>query len=175
MNTLNTITPQKAAAHHAAFIPTPPSDQFKRAVKLHQQGDLAMAEFMYRQILREEPDYIEVMYLLGLLANQTGRPVEAIEKVTRYLQVRPDDAQAMSILGLCYYDTKDYANCVSLLERSLEMNPGVVHTMQNLAKAQFLLEDYIAARRTHESVLMLQIQDIDAMIGIALCLSLIHI
>ncbi len=169
MNTLDTIPTQKAAAHHAAFMPTPPSDQFRRAVKLHQQGDLAMAEFMYRQILREEPDYIEVTYLLGLLANQTGRPVEAIEKVTRYLQVRPDDAQAMSILGLCYYDTQDYANCVSLLERSLEMNPGVVHTMQNLAKAQFLLEDYLAARRTHESVLTLQGQDIDAMIGIALC------
>jgi tetratricopeptide (TPR) repeat protein len=169
MNTLDTIQPQKAAAHHAAFMPTPPSDQFKRAVKLHQQGDLAMAEFMYRQILREEPDYIEVTYLLGLLANQTGRPEEAVERINQYLQVRPDDAQAVSILGLCYFDLKDYANCVALLERALEMNPGVVHTMQNLAKAQFQLEDYAAARRTHESVLALLGHDVEAMIGIGLC------
>ena len=107
MNTLDTMPPQKAAAHHASFIPTPPSDQFRRAVKLHQQGDLAMAEFMYRQILREEPDYIEVTYLLGLLANQTDRPAEAVERINQYLQVKPDDAQAVSILGLCYFDLKD--------------------------------------------------------------------
>jgi tetratricopeptide (TPR) repeat protein/ADP-heptose:LPS heptosyltransferase len=169
MNTLDTMPPQKAAAHHAAFIPTPPSDQFKRAVKLHQQGDLAMAEFMYRQILREEPDYIEVAYLLGLLANQTGRPAEAIERINQYLLVKPDDAQAVSILGLCYFDLKDCANAVLMFERALEMNPGVVHTMQNLAKAQFQLEDYVAARETHESVLALLGQDVDAMIGIGLC------
>lgn len=169
MNTLDTMAPQKAAAHHAAFIPTPPSDQFKRAVKLHQQGDLAMAEFMYRQILREEPDYIEVTYLLGLLANQTGRPAEAIERINQYLLVKPDDAQALSILGLCYFDLKDYASCVALLEQALEMNPRVIHTMQNLAKAQFELQDYAAARHTHESVLALLGKDVDAMIGIGLC------
>ena len=169
MNTLDTITPQKAAAHHAAFIPTPPSDQFKRAVKLHQQGDLAMAEFMYRQILREEPDYIEVTYLLGLLANQTGRPAEAVERINKYLEVRPDDAQAMSILGLCYFDLKEYVNAVSLFEQALEMNPGVVHTMQNQVKAQFQIEEYAAARQTHESVLALLGQDVEAMIGIGLC------
>jgi tetratricopeptide (TPR) repeat protein len=169
MNTLDTIQPQKTAAHHAAFIPTPPSDQFKRAVKLHQQGDLAMAEFMYRQILREEPDYIEVTYLLGLLANQTGRPTEAVERINKYLEVRPDDAQAMSILGLCYFDLKEYVNAVSMFEQALEINPGVVHTMQNLAKAQFKIEDYAAARQTHESVLALLGQDVEAMIGIGLC------
>ncbi len=169
MNTLDTITPQKAAAHHAAFIPTPPSDQFKRAVKLHQQGDLAMAEFMYRQILREEPDYIEVTYLLGLLANQTGRPIEAVERINKYLEVRPDDSQAMSILGLCYFDLKEYVNAVSIFEQALEMNPGVVHTMQNLAKAQFQIKDYVAARHTHENVIALLGQDVEAMIGIGLC------
>jgi tetratricopeptide (TPR) repeat protein len=169
MKTLDTITPQKAAAHHAACIPTPTSDQFKRAVKLHQQGNLAMAEFMYRKILREEPDYIEVAYLLGLLANQTGRPTEAVERINKYLEVRPDDAQAMSILGLCYFDLKDYVNAVSIFERALEMNPGVVHTMQNMAKAQFQIEDYAAARQTHETVLAVLGQDVEAMIGIGLC------
>ena len=169
MNTLDTVPTQKATAHHAAYIPTPPSDQFKRAVKLHQQGDLAMAEFMYRQILREEPDYIEVTYLLGLIANQTGRPTEAVERINKYLDVRPDDAQAVSILGLCYVDLEDYANAVTMFARSLEMNPGVVHTMQNLAKAQFKLEDYAGARETHENVLAILGQDVEAFIGIGLC------
>jgi len=169
MNTIDTVLTQKAAAHHAAYIPTPPSDQFKRAVKLHQQGDLAMAEFMYRQILREEPDYIEVTYLLGLIANQTDRPTEAVERINKYLDVRPDDARAVSILGLCYFDLKDYANAVIMFARSLEMNPGVVHTMQNLAKAQFKLEDYAGARETHENVLAILGQDVDAFIGIGLC------
>jgi len=169
MNTLDFSTASQAGAHQHAPLMNPPSEQFRRAVKLHQQGDLGMAEFMYRQILREDPDYIEVIYLLGLLANQTGRPAEAIEKISRYLQVHPADAQAVSILGLCYFDMQDYARCVLMLEQSLEMKPGVVHTMQNLAKAQFQLKDYAAARRTHQSVLEILGNDVEAMIGMALC------
>jgi len=169
MNTLDTVPTQKAAAHHAAYIPTQPSDQFKRAVKLHQQGDLAMAEFMYRQILREEPDHIEVTYLLGLIATQTDRPAEAIKHINKYLQLRSDDAQAVSILGLCYFDLKDYANAVRMFSQSLEMNPGIVHNMQNLAKAQFQLQDYAAALETHKSVLAILGNDVEAMIGIGLC------
>jgi tetratricopeptide (TPR) repeat protein/ADP-heptose:LPS heptosyltransferase len=166
MNTLDTVPTQQAAAHHAAFIPTPPSDQFKRAVKLHQQGDLAMAEFMYRQILREEPDYIEVTYLLGLLANQTGRPAEAVERINRYLEVRPDDAQAVSILGLCYFDLQEYAKAAALFSRSMGKN---IHSMQNLAKAQFQLKDYAAARETLKNVLRHLNNDVDTMIGIGIC------
>jgi tetratricopeptide (TPR) repeat protein len=169
MNTLNTVPTQKAAAHHAAFIPTPPSDQFKRAVKLHQQGDLAMAEFMYRQILREEPDYIEVTYLLGLLANQTGRPAEAVERINKYLEVRPDDAQAVAILGLCYFDLKEYATAAQSFSTSLEMNPGSDHIMQNLAKAQFQLGDYEAARLSYFSLLLANERDTDVMQGLAVC------
>ena len=169
MNRLDTVPTQKAAARHAAHIPTPPSDQFKRAVKLHQQGDLAMAEFMYRQILREEPDYVEVTYLLGLIANQTGRPTEAVERINKYLDVRPDDAQAVSILGLCYFDLEDYANAVTMFARSLEMNPGVIHTMQNLARVQFKIKDFAGARETHENVLAILGQDVEAFIGIGLC------
>jgi len=169
MNTQDTIQHKKAAAHHAAYVPTPPSDQFKRAVKLHQQGDLAMAEFMYRQILRQEPDYVEVTYLLGLLANQTDRPAEAIERINQYLEFKPDDAQAVAILGLCYFDLKEYGSAVSMFKRSLEMNPGVIHTTLNLAKAQFQLKDFTAACETYEGVLALLGQDVEAMIGVALC------
>ena len=168
MNTLNTITPQKAAAHHAAFIPTPPSDQFKRAVKLHQQGDLAMAEFMYRQILREEPDYIEVNYLLGLLANQTGRPAEAVERINRYLEVRPDDAQAMSILSLSYYDLKDFEQARSFLEKSIRQRGGDAHLYYNLGKCYFELKLFSEAINSHEAAIRLQPTYTEAYIGKAI-------
>lgn len=169
MNTLDSVQSHKHAGHYAALLPTPPSKQFRRAVKLHQQGDLAMAEFIYRQILREQPDYIEVTYLLGLLANQNGKPTEAIELINQYLEAQPDDSQAVAIVGLCYFDLKDYASALKMFTRSLEMNPGVIHNMHNLAKAQFQLGDHEAARETHKSVIALVGEDIEAMIGIGLC------
>ena len=69
------------------------------AVKQHQQGDLFQAEQLYRQILQVDPQQIDALHLLGLIAHQTGRPAEAVASIRRALQLRPDFADAHYNLG----------------------------------------------------------------------------
>lgn len=49
-----------------------PSD-FRRALALHQSGDLRQAEFLYRQVLSSDPQDAEALHLLGLIASQAGQ------------------------------------------------------------------------------------------------------
>ena len=49
-----------------------------QAVALHQQGRVAEAERLYRQVLNASPDHFDGRHLLGMLRSQQGRHHEAL-------------------------------------------------------------------------------------------------
>ncbi len=50
-------------------------DPLATAVQHHQDGRVAEAEALYRQILAAEPDNSEALHLLGVLSLQQGETV----------------------------------------------------------------------------------------------------
>ncbi len=66
--------------------------QFARAASLHQSGDLATAERMYRDILRVQPDHGPANHYLGLLLKAAGRPEEALGLMRRSLEISPQES-----------------------------------------------------------------------------------
>jgi tetratricopeptide (TPR) repeat protein len=56
----------------------PLSDTFKQAANLHKKGQLGQAEYLYRQILKKQPNHANANYNLGVLANQVGKTEAAI-------------------------------------------------------------------------------------------------
>ena len=56
---------------------------FTKAVTLHQQGNLAQAESLYRQILQSVPHHLDALNLFGLVAMQTGRNLLAVDSEVR--------------------------------------------------------------------------------------------
>src|ERR1700756_782201 len=60
---------------------------FARALELHQRGDLAGAEALYRQGLQAEPLHADSLNLLGVLAIQTDRNDLAIELIGKAIAV----------------------------------------------------------------------------------------
>ena len=56
-----------------------------QAVQQHQAGNLPQAEQLYRAILQVDPQQVDALQLLGLIAYQLGQH----ETATAYLQTRP--------------------------------------------------------------------------------------
>ena len=73
---------------------------FDRALALHQSGDLAAAESMYRRILSANPSHAESMHLLGLVAGELNRPAEAIASIEAALRIRPGVPVYLANLGM---------------------------------------------------------------------------
>jgi protein O-GlcNAc transferase len=79
----------------------PPSiaEQFAAAFSHHQAGRLAQAESLYRQICAVDPNHVESLHFLGVLAAQAGRNDVAVELIGKALALKPDHAEAHFNLG----------------------------------------------------------------------------
>ena len=66
----------------------------RQAVALHQQGKLADAEQLYRQILEIDPRVFPALYLLGVLRLEQGDSAEAIGLIEKALALNPNDPAA---------------------------------------------------------------------------------
>ncbi len=67
---------------------------FDLALQHHQAGRLADAEALYRQILSEQPNDLDALHLLGVIAYQTGRNDVAVDLIRRAIDLDPEFAEA---------------------------------------------------------------------------------
>jgi predicted O-linked N-acetylglucosamine transferase (SPINDLY family) len=79
--------------------PTSIAEQFAAAFSHHQAGRLAEAESVYRQICAIDPNHVDSLHFLGVLAAQAGRNDMAIELIGKALALKPDHAEAHYNLG----------------------------------------------------------------------------
>jgi tetratricopeptide (TPR) repeat protein len=57
------------------------------ALKHHQAGALVEAEELYRRILAAEPEHADALHLLGVIANQVGKPELAIQFIGKAIAI----------------------------------------------------------------------------------------
>jgi protein O-GlcNAc transferase len=73
---------------------------FQEALDHHRARRLAEAAGVYQEILQARPDNTDLLYLLGLIAHQTGQPAQAVELIRRALVITPGQARCYNLLGL---------------------------------------------------------------------------
>lgn len=78
-------------------------DRLNRAIALHQSGQLAQAEQLYREILQQDPQQADALSLLGVIACQRGNLAEGIGLYRQTLALRPDHLQARENLSLALW------------------------------------------------------------------------
>jgi predicted O-linked N-acetylglucosamine transferase (SPINDLY family) len=74
-------------------------ESLARAIQLHQSGDLAAAQQIYRQILAQDPSHADALHLLGMVSFQTGQLDSAVELIQRAIAADPSAVPFHSNLG----------------------------------------------------------------------------
>lgn len=128
-------------------------DRFKEASVLHRAGRFVDAERLYRALLEREPDNADVLHLLGLLADQTGRRQEAAELVSQAVRREPR-ADFLNSLGLICEGLGDQAGAKENYRRAVQLDPrhgkalnnlgGLMHSRGDLAQAEACYRQAIA-------------------------------
>src|SRR5215207_7027266 len=75
---------------------------FASAVRLHQAGRLRKAEPLYREVLAADPQHVDALHLLGVLAQHAGRPDGAVEMIGKALALNERVPEFHYNIGVAY-------------------------------------------------------------------------
>lgn len=107
---------------------------FDRAVALHQAGQLAQAEAIYRQLIVQVPQHADAMHLLGLIAVATGHADQGADWIRKAISHSPVQAVYHANLGVALHRLGRHEEALASLTHSLALAPGSAETLCNLGE-----------------------------------------
>ena len=103
------------------------------AFQRHKKGDLKFAYKVYAEVLKQFPELANALHYLGLIAQQTGRPNDAIQLLRRSIASDGSDPRTYNHLGQVYLYLKDRQRAKQYFEEALRADPAHEDSLNNLA------------------------------------------
>jgi len=113
--------------------------KFSQAMALHQQGRLADAERLYREILQRRPDHFDALHLLGVIALQTQHAERAVELIGEAIRLSGNGAAAHINLAKAWLDLKRPEKALESCDRAIALKPEIPDAHNNRATALIAL------------------------------------
>jgi predicted O-linked N-acetylglucosamine transferase (SPINDLY family) len=154
-------------------MPQPPQKQqptqqvtvhqaLEMALKLHQSGRLNEAEPIYRQILTREPNNVDALHLLGMIALQVGQHDAAIELIRRAIALNPRVPDYHNNLGMGYLGKAQHTAAVASFRTAMQLKPDYPQAHNNLGVALGALNQAPAAIDCYRSAVKLKPDYVEA-------------
>src|SRR4051812_10531423 len=124
-------------------------ESIEQALALHQGGQLQQAEQIYRQILQGDPNHVDAMHFLGVLAHQVGRHDVAVQLIGAAVQ-RGAGAAALNNLGEALRASGQVDRAIAAYRQAIEQEPNYAEAHSNLGLAlqtKGQLDEALAAHR----------------------------
>jgi predicted O-linked N-acetylglucosamine transferase (SPINDLY family) len=126
------------------------SEALAIAVQHHQAGRFQAAEQVYRQILAVEPNHVEALHLLGVIAYQVGKHEVAVQYIQRAIGLHSTEPSFHNNLGNAFKEQGKLDEAVACYRRALELKPHFAEAHYGLGNAfngQGNLDEAIACYR----------------------------
>jgi predicted O-linked N-acetylglucosamine transferase (SPINDLY family) len=99
------------------------AEQFVRAQLLQQQGQLESARLLYQDILDAEPDHLDTLNAMGVLAGQSKDLQQAIQYFERAIAIEPGHSAAHCNLGLALKQLRQPDAALRCFDRAIALDP----------------------------------------------------
>jgi predicted O-linked N-acetylglucosamine transferase (SPINDLY family) len=123
---------------------------FELALRHHQAGQLQQAEYIYRQVLAQQPGHVDALHLLGVVSHQNGRNDIAVDLIRQAIAAAPDFPEAYSNLGVALKALGRLDDAIAAHRQALALKPFYIEAHYNLGvalKDKGQLNDAIASFR----------------------------
>lgn len=137
--------------------------QLKGALAMHQQGQLDLAEAVYREILQKQPRQFDALQLLATIAAQRHQSDEAVALFDRALAIKPDHAASYNNRGIALRNLGRLDEALASYDKAIRLKPDYVDALNNRGialreqkRAEAALASYdqaLAIRPAHAEVL----------------------
>jgi predicted O-linked N-acetylglucosamine transferase (SPINDLY family) len=113
----------------------PLANSLQKAMREHQAGKLAEAERGYRWVLAQEPNQIDALHLLGVLRGQLGKNDEALELISRAIEINPQIAGMHDNLGVALAKLGRLDEAIAAHRKAIALQEALFPAYFNLGNA----------------------------------------
>ncbi len=124
---------------------------FQLACEHHRSGRLAEAEAVTRELLHAEPQHADALHLLGVIAGQTGRKMDAVDWLRRAVECRGDHPEFRKNFGIALKNAGLIEDSIAEFRAAVALKPDYAEAHKNLGNAlhqSAQLDEAIAAYRS---------------------------
>ena len=122
-------------AFESSFALSPERKLLAQAARLHKEGQLEEAEKLYRQVLKNNPNNIDAMRMLAMVAATLKRFDDAERLLRRAVGIAPDFLAAVIDLGRILKEQDRFEEAIGYFKKAIEINPNNPQTHFLLAGA----------------------------------------
>jgi tetratricopeptide (TPR) repeat protein len=114
--------------------------------RAHQlEGFPRQAKQLYEEILEQQPDHFESLCMLGMLAYESGKVKEGIERFQTASDINPAHAEAQCQIGNGFYKLGNLNSAIAHFQKALVLDPDYVRAYYNLGIALHKDGDLVGA------------------------------
>jgi predicted TPR repeat methyltransferase len=141
-------------------------DLLQKAIDHHRQGELTKAEWAYMEILERDPENIDALHLIGVVAHQVGDTKSAIERVQQSLVIKSDQPNALNNLGNMLVDADRREEAIESYRRAIELEPDYARAHHNLGNVLGDCDRIAEAVQSYRRALELQPDDVESRLAL---------
>ena len=129
---------------------------FQKAVELQQNGALNEAERLYRQILETAPDNVNVLNMLGLVAQAKGLHEQAIDYFYKAADLAPKHFPIFFNLAVSLSALGKDLTAIEALQKMMQIKPDLAEACYCLGNIYWKLGQTDLAREQYQKALALK-------------------
>ena len=126
---------------------------FSLATKNHASNNIEVAQKLYKEVLKINPNYAPAHNNLGVVFKTLGETHKAKDCYEKSIEIDPSYADAYCNLGMIFKELEENQKAIDYYEKAIEINPKHLNAHNNLGGVYNKLGDYKRAIETYEKVI----------------------
>ena len=137
-------------------------ETFGLAVENHHKNNLAVAESLYNEVLKIDPNYTIAHYNLAIIFQSSGHHQKAIKSYEKTIAIDGNHFNSYFNLGTIFCKLGEYQKSIKSYEKAIEIDPNYKEAHNNLGTIQQELGKYQKAIKSYEKAIEIDPSYIDA-------------
>ena len=111
----------------------PTEDAIKTLIELYQSGNLDEAEAKANELLKDSPNEVTILNILGVIQDGKGQSDKAIQTYTKALQINDKSPETHFNMGSVFHKIAKNKDARTCYEKAINLKPDFVNAYFNLA------------------------------------------